>query len=510
MRNRQIILFSAILLLVFQFCLTANDGRDRYAGIHYNEMWLFPDSPELMAGYRVLAKDGPGGADGDRAFRWAGAQAVAFVRLAAYETEKILGKGNHPMPVFDLSAENGDTPVGFSADKPPVGRHPGGSHDGGLNLDLGYYQTSLEGLYFSPDHSACTNHFKAPKKKGEKPKDAYICNGPADRLDVPRQAFFMLQLFRMNRDLFKGEFLEQIGMDWEIQKAIVDQLTKWVTEGKYGARLQDLDDMKAICTADRFEGWAGSHHHHLHLRLRHISLYGKHRAGFQQLFEAERFIDHLLLTAKRDSQGPALRARLYSYRMQRTIDTEVLGRLPDGASVRFRVAGAKWLPADPAYWKRKRAVLSLPMIFHNKERTVNVEAEITVPGEDKEGLEGKGKNGDKQVLSATVILPRMEPYLFVSVDPKKLGATYERSGDQWKLKAEIPEVYRTYVTGVYFDVYRNGKGFKSHEASIMDFSFTLNDGKNNPASTAPIQLIRARVVLSSRMSVKIPIYVGAK
>ncbi|MCP4155693.1 MAG: hypothetical protein GY757_48660, partial [bacterium] len=374
-RHNFLIIFGCIFVLVLGlFSLSANDGRDRYAGAYSNTLYLFPDAPVFQSGYRLLKKDEPGGADGTRAFRWGQPQAIALVRVAAHKTQETLGKGKFPMPIFDFSSENGDTPVDFVTGKPPRGRHPGGSHDGGINLDLGYYLTSLKGLQYTPDHSACTNHFDSRDKNA---KDAYICKGPADRLDVPRQTFFMLQLFKINRELFHSNLLEQIGMDWKIQIAVMKKLEEWLLDNKYGVTLEHIKDMRELCTADSFEGWAYSHHHHIHLRLCDISVFGKYRDAFLKLLEAERQLDYQLLLANTKKGTTLLRVRLQSYAMNRAVEVELMDKVSIKTGVRFRLDGGEWVAADPASWSRKKAFLECPLNLQKNEKLVKVEVEIT-------------------------------------------------------------------------------------------------------------------------------------
>ena len=101
-------------VLLFMFVSTtalANDGRNRYEGAVPTPLFHLYAPVSDDAGFRVLPGDMEGGADGDPAFRWATRHGVALVRLAARRTVTALGKSPHPMAIFDLSAENGDTPV---------------------------------------------------------------------------------------------------------------------------------------------------------------------------------------------------------------------------------------------------------------------------------------------------------------------------------------------------------------------------------------------------------------
>jgi hypothetical protein len=144
-------------LLLLASAAEANDGRDRYQTGYPNLFHHLMGPIADGAGFRVLPQDMPSGADGDPAYRWAQQHALDLMQVCARRTVVALGEANYSMAVFDLSAENGDTPVGFDSPTGPRGRHPGGSHDGGLNLDLGYYLTDLTGLEEKEDYAACTN-----------------------------------------------------------------------------------------------------------------------------------------------------------------------------------------------------------------------------------------------------------------------------------------------------------------------------------------------------------------
>lgn len=222
------ILYVFSLVLGLSQSAQANDGRDRTQLSAAHRFELFPPPVSDESGYIVLDADGPGGADGTEMFRWARPQSVSLVRIAAFETALKLGKAKSPMAIFDLSAENGDTPVDFK-EGVPRGRHPGGSHDGGINLDLGYYLRSTQGLKFQPDLAACSEHFD---KVG---KDLAQCQTAPDRLALAHQTLFLLELAKINRSLFAGDLIEEIGIDHEIRMAVLKELENWVRGKKHGA-----------------------------------------------------------------------------------------------------------------------------------------------------------------------------------------------------------------------------------------------------------------------------------
>jgi hypothetical protein len=470
------------LILGMSGAASANDGRDRYQREVPSVFYLFPDPDGPWAGYRVLPGDMPGGADGDRAYRWAQAHAVALVRVAAYDTFKEKGGARVPMAIFDLSAENGDTPVAFEAGRAPRGRHPGGSHDGGINLDLGYYLTSLKGKRYTPDHAACTEHFDPAGK------DVYRCLGQPDRLDVVRQAHFLLRLFWYNRMHFDEDLIEEVGIDLEVQKAILEQLAKWRDEkggAVYGA---EIDAMERILTSRRWEGWARSHHHHLHLRLRNISPYGRHRVAIEKLLEKEREMDVRLPGARRSGH---LRVRLLSYRLKRAVELEWLREEGSGSSVRFRVGAGPWIEQDPAITTRARAVLDLPAGPQREERRQKVVAEV------------RSSLGTMRRYQDEIVLPRQDPRLAIEVDANRLTPSLIREGDDWVATLRLPDLYRHLVTGVRYAVHRERAGA---EAEVVEgdgpgfrASFPVSDTRG------AIRLVQAQVEVSSRMTIGVPV-----
>lgn len=312
----------------------ANDGRDRYQQGYPNLLFHLDGPAGDDAGFRVLAGDREGGADGDPAFRWAQRHALAVVEIAARHTRQALGKGPFEMAVFDFSAENGDTPVDFgwrTAVPPgalppaPRGRHPGGSHDGGLNLDLGYYLTSLEGQVLAEDYAACTAHYHATEKEPDgTPRDLNVCTGPADRLDVERQAFFVLELLKLHRERFEGALLDESGMDQKVQEAVVVKLLEWEKLRRHGVTRQHIDDLQALFSHDRWGGWQKYHHHHLHLRLQPGASQGALRERAMALEVEARRVRAGVLARAHPDWPVALDAQLLSYRLERGVEVHAV------------------------------------------------------------------------------------------------------------------------------------------------------------------------------------------
>jgi hypothetical protein len=493
------LLLPALLLLTPS--AFANDGRDRYRTAVPPLLYLFDEPLSMAAGYRVLPADAPGGADGQRAFRWAHPHAIALVRLAAYAVQQKLGGGRYPMAIFDLSAENGDTPVQFAPNTPPQGRHPGGSHDGGLNLDLGYYLTSLKGLHFSPDHAACSHHFK-PRAEGGPPEDGYLCDGPPDRLDVARQALLLVEIFRINRDLFQRQLVAAIGMDLQISRVVLQKVQAWAQKGQYGASRELLGDMRRTFTADRWEGWAGSHHHHLHLRLADLPRVGPHLEAMETLLQRERQNDLVLWrTSSSSSRGKGpLRLRLASVELERAIEAELLEPCASPLSAQFRLGSqGEWVQHDPSYWPRLRAMLDLPAHPSPQETRESVEAEF------------RCKGMPAQTVVGALRLPAQDPRLAIAVEPLRIQPSYRRLGAQLLLGLSFPASYQHYISRVEFQVQRGGKGSASRPPAETypvkgpAYQLRLPEGASR---TNPLESIVAAITLSSRMTLRMPMYIN--
>ncbi|HNQ79010.1 MAG TPA: hypothetical protein PKJ37_07670 [Acidobacteriota bacterium] len=468
--NLSIVFLMVYLFSVVGFC---SDGVDRHRKFGPNTLYLFTE-PSPGCGYAVLPKDSEGGADGTIEFRWVQEHMQALVRVCAYETEKELGPGKYPLTIFDGSAENGDTPVDWEPS--PRGRHPGNSHDGGINLDLGYYLTSLEGKGFTPDYAACTEHF-------ENGKDAWICKGPADRLDTPRMTYFYIQMFSINRELFGGALLGQIGADYYVREAVINQLKSWAKEKKHGATHEILDDFKRVVTCDEYEGWAGSHHHHTHIRLNDIDLYGNLRPAVEKLLQMERDVDLALAGGK-----PFLRARLLSSGLERAVEAELTGKVAVDSTLRFNADEKTFLYAqkgDP----RNRAVLTIV------EGPVARQKQVTITAEMPDG------KGGQERYSKVIALPAQDPRLYISIDPAQIKAEVARVKGDFLCEITWPAIYGKLVTKEFFEVVAEGKTLEFlAEQPGTQVRFSAGFFK------APF-IINACVTTCGRKTFRIPVYV---
>ena len=457
--------------------LAANDGVDRYRKAVPNAFRLFPQPIAPGAGYGILAQDMQGGADGDIRHRWAQPHAVDLVRVAARAVARDLGSGPHPLLIMDASSENGDTPVQF--DPAPHGRHPGGSHDGGLNLDLGYYLTSLQGKVYTPDFAAATEHFE--RQPDGNLKDVPQCLGPADRLDVPRTARFFLELFRIHREAFRCDLLEEIGVDFQVRQPVLAQVRQWAAAGRYGASRALVEDMERVLTSDEAEGWARTHHHHLHLRLRDLPTLGMHRAALDALRARARREESDLRAATRTA--PVLAVALLSSDLSRSLEAELL---PGGALVRnlrFRVDAGPWRAAQPGD-PRNRAVLDLPP--------------SAAPGQAVVEAEGLAADGRPFRLTATVNLPEQDPRLGVAVEPSALRAEVAETPEGLRIRPQVPASFRAWVTETALVLHREGRKVERQ---------VLSDARDQLVDARGLVKVELQVRCSGRKAVQVPIWI---
>lgn len=485
--------------LIGLLCLPAlaNDGRNRYEqGIPATVVhWHAPVSAQ--AGYRMLAEDMAGGADGDPAFRWVNRHALALTRLASRRTVEALGQAPLPYPVFDLTAENADTPLKIEADG-PRGRHPGGSHDGGYNLDLGYYLTSETGKLETPDYAACTDHHKPAAPPATGLVEANICKGPADRLDVPRQTFFLLELVRVHRERFGAELLEAIGIDARVREAVLMQARAWAAAKRFGASAALVAEMDRLFASSPYEGWATSHHHHIHLRMRPLDPASRHGAALRDLVERDRALEARLLTAPdaeagAAGQGCALLAELSSFALARSLTLRVASS--GAAPCRVRPGSLRMRVIDGAVsggWQAPRDPLD--PLMHQVDapatpafRSVRAEAELQLA------------NGQHLTLARTVALPAQPGWLRVRAEARDFVARTQRDGDALDVRLDFPPAHRVLVDKLTLLVRRQGGA----QPEIV--ALRADDASARLPDAATIELIEAEIGLSRRVRWRVPV-----
>ena len=500
---RPIALPAALLLaLAIPLHANANDGRNRYESGVPAELVHLHAPVSAQAGFRVLASDMPGGADGDPRFRWAQRPAVALTRLAARRTVEALGTSAYPLAIFDLTSENADTPIELGPDG-PHGRHPGGSHDGGYNLDLGYYLTSEQGRVETPDPAACTDHFRPGTPLGATPVEDNICHGPADRLDTDRQALFMLELVRWHSERFNGELLEAIGIDAQVRLKVLARAGEWGRAKRFGVTAARVAEMERLFASSPYEGWAHSHHHHIHVRLLPMDPGGRHAARLAALVQEDRALEARLLAQLGAEPGAAadgctLVTELASQALARSLDMQIVGTEPRcmlagagkprwaGAALkglRFRVDGGEWAtPEDPLFPMHHVVDAPASTTFS----TLLAEAELTFA------------DGHQRILKRSVALPAQPAWLRVRVDASHFVGRARTEGEGLLLSLDFPPVDATLIDHITFLVHRRGVATPERlTADVRTAATTAQDTGS----------VEAEVGLSKRVRLRVPVLV---
>ncbi len=480
MQNKINYLTVAFACFIFFVSVFSSDGIDRHRKYSPNTLYLF-DQPVKGCGYSVLEKDAEGGADGTMEFRWLQKHLLSLIKVCAYETEKQFGSTEFPLLIFDGCAENGDTPVDW--EPKPSGRHPGESHDGGINIDLGYYLNSLQGKVFTPDYSACSNHFKN-SLNGEI-EDSWFCNDRADKLDTQRMAYFYLKMLQLNRSLFSKELLSQIGADCFVKEEILKMLEEWLKEKKYGTDEELLEDFKRIVTCDEFEGWAKSHHHHTHIRLNDVEIYGNLKEAFESLYSMERKINYELLS-KIENRKEVLTVKLLSTGLQRALEAEILSE-DNIKNVRFKIGEGEWCEPQKGDSRQK--------VYINLESKISLERTPL-----KVTTQFVNSEGKLETLTKELVLPKLDPRLFISFDPSQVTTKLSQVGDKLLVKIDYPKISDALITEVYCEI-ATEKG-----VSRIDFD-KITDSFIIPIDFDRTAIANLCIILCGRKSCRIPLYI---
>ncbi|HEX5685558.1 MAG TPA: hypothetical protein VFY73_16175 [Ideonella sp.] len=494
-----------LVMLALPHHAVANDGRNRYDTGVPAELVHLHAPVSAQAGFRVLASDMPGGADGDPAFRWTTRPALALVRLASRRTVEALGAGPYPLAIFDLASENADTPIGFGPEG-PRGRHPGGSHDGGHNLDLGYYLSSEQGRIETPDPAACTDHFRQGAPAGAAPVEDNICHGPADRLDTDRQTLFMLELVRWHSEHFAGELLEAIGIDAQVRLKVLARAGDWARSRRFGVTTARVAEMERLFASSPYEGWSHSHHHHIHVRLLPMHAGGRHAARIAALVAQDRALEARLLTqpgaeSGAAADGCALVTELSSQALTRSLDLQIVGTeprcalagagkpQPAGAGLkrlRFRIDGGEWsAPEDPL--SPMHHVVDAPA--GTAFSTLVAEAELTFA------------DGHLRLLKRTVAMPAQPGWLRVRIDASHFVGRARTEGNELLLALDFPPVDATLIDHIAFLVHR--RGVAAPERVVVD----VRTAAAKVQEAGSVEAVEAEVGLSRRMRLRVPVVV---
>ncbi len=492
--------FAAFTMLICLFCLslTANDGSDRYhpdRAVVLQHLYAPVTNTE---GYTVLEEDMAGGADGAPAFRWARPFTLAIIRLAAWDTANEFGVSPIPMALFDMTTEFADTPVSREEGKPPRGRHPGNSHDGGINIDLGYYMTSLKGLYEEPDFSVCDEHYsETAKDEDGKPKDAYECLGPANRLDEKRQAYFFLQLFKMHIDLFDYMLFESIGVDYHVKKAVLEQIRKWQSESRYCINDQIIREMDTIMTCARWEGWAKFHHHHTHIRFHDLDSSGEFRRVFEKLYEQERAMELAVQKELNPEKAVFIKADLYSYSLTRYIEASLLSEDPSRIKkAEYSLDEGEWISSEEPD-NNFRCMLDVQKRIPSPERKLILRARYETA------------DGNSEEIVREIYSPAVDAQARIRIDRNKFRTFCEKKEEGgssvWECRLEYPQYYNYYITDLKYVFYIREFPEKPEnvEADRTDNSCRFVQKEGNT-----VEMIEAVITLTARMRISVPVYIN--
>lgn len=155
--------------------------------------------------------------------------------------------GSWPLGLGDMSMSTGAIPTTKNGTK----RHPDGTHLGGVDLDIAYYQTGTQNNYL---RAVCPHTINGA--------EAYHCVGPPDILDVQRSALLIGRMLESPR-------VRVIGVDGKIgpliEVALKDLLAKKLVRTSAWKR---FPSKVAWEVTNGGAGWYLHHLHHLHLSTR--------------------------------------------------------------------------------------------------------------------------------------------------------------------------------------------------------------------------------------------------
>lgn len=199
-------------------------------------------APERGPGY----EDVPLAAEVDEhSTSWLRRDLMMLVQYAAAkvacEAARWPGNGG-PIALGDMSERDGSIPGTWSGEP----RHGAGTHTGGRDIDLGYFQVGTEDNHLRP---ICP-HLRGGEKQ-------YRCVGPPTTLDADRTALFIGALFEEPR-------VRAVGMDAAAAAPIEAALRRLCAEG-WIARAACARARLAYEREDSGRGWYHGHHHHFHV-----------------------------------------------------------------------------------------------------------------------------------------------------------------------------------------------------------------------------------------------------
>lgn len=149
-----------------------------------------------------------------------------------------------PIVLGDMSQRSGQVPGSWNFEP----RHPAGSHEGGRDIDIAYYQLGTEGNDLRP---ICPHTLHGHER--------YHCVAPPTTLDAMRTALFI-------GALFEERLVRGVGIDGQAV-APIEEAGRRLCRARWLHRdaCARLEVQLFYETADSGLGWFYSHHHHLHV-----------------------------------------------------------------------------------------------------------------------------------------------------------------------------------------------------------------------------------------------------
>lgn len=176
-----------------------------------------------------------------RQFHYAERFAIKLVEYCCYSVARHVGVQVYPMRILDCATSDART---------PPNRHPRGSHNNGVNLDLGYY-----GLEDLKPHGRVPGPYRGNRMIGP----------PDPRLFASRaEVHWFLAMARV--ELAHGGTM--------VKLCATDPFIERDLDPRIRAATADRDviaEAERICFSSQGGGWQIFHHHHRHLRLNRIA-----------------------------------------------------------------------------------------------------------------------------------------------------------------------------------------------------------------------------------------------
>lgn len=173
----------------------------------------------------------------NRQWHYAERYAVAAVEYCCYSVFRKLGAIPWSLLVMDCSTSTGGT---------PEGRHPAGSHNNGVNLDLGYY-----GLVDLRPYGLVPGPHNGSRMTGP----------PNPRLFASQaEVEWFLAMGRLEVDI--GEVLIRLCATDPYIEPYLDPKIQIASE-----RPEVVAEALRICYSSNGGGWEVYHHHHRHIRF---------------------------------------------------------------------------------------------------------------------------------------------------------------------------------------------------------------------------------------------------